>query len=153
MASVQQTRLNAVLAAGQRHRLATGVYSQQDFELDHPKMKPVDYVQLVLFIGGGTSTTFKLGALGREYTGRYVTLNESDAFAIRDLFNNGSVQAVQLINSSEQTIVHLTNLKVQGQKIDSINGLALEADNSQSMHIDYQRVPLPKVEISNVKSE
>ena len=74
MASVQQTRLNAVLAAGQRHLATTGVYSQQDFELDHPKMKPVDYVQLVLFTGGGTSTTFKLGALGREYEGRYLSL-------------------------------------------------------------------------------
>ena len=148
-----QTRLNAVLAAGQRHLATTGVYSHREFYDDHPNMVPVDFVTLVLFTGDESSTTFELGALGNQYEGRYVTLNESDAFAIRDLFNNGSVQAVQLINSSEQTIVHLTTLKVYGQRIDSINGLALEADNHQSMHIDYQRVPLPKVEISNVKSE
>ena len=117
-------------------------------------MIPVDYINLVLFTGDETSTTFRLGALGEEYKGRYVTLNESDAFAIRDLFNNGSVKAVKLIDDhTEQAIVHITTPKVYGKGIDSISGLALEGDNSQSMHIDYQRLPLPKVEISNVKSE
>ena len=148
-----QTRLNAVLAAGQRHLATTGVYSHREFYDDHPNMVPVDFVTLVLFTGDESSTTFELGALGNQYEGRYVTLNESDAFAIRDLFNNGSVKAVKLVHGSQQAIVHIENLKVHGRAIDSVSGLALEGDNRQSMHIDYQRLPLPKVEIRNVKSE